>query len=151
MYRLKKPDLPESTLQASTRATELTFQASDRSYLKKSEEEMTYEVEYTDEFEQWYETLDEKTKDSIYIRVQLLIEKGPNLRRPWSSAIKDSRHQDMRALRVQHKGKPYRILYIFDPRRIPILLLGGNKKGHDRWYKENIPKADKLYDQWLKS
>ena len=60
MYRLKYLDLPESTLQASARATESTFQASARSYLNKSEEVMTYEVEYTDEVEQWYVTLDEK-------------------------------------------------------------------------------------------
>lgn len=34
MYRLKHLYLPESTLQASARATESTFQASTRSYLK---------------------------------------------------------------------------------------------------------------------
>jgi hypothetical protein len=34
MYRLKKPDLPEPTLQASARATESTFQASARSLFK---------------------------------------------------------------------------------------------------------------------
>lgn len=56
----------------------------------------------------------------------------------------------MRELRVQHKGKPYRILYAFDPRRIAVLLLGGSKVGNDRWYQENVPKADKLYDELLK-
>jgi hypothetical protein len=28
--------------------------------------------------------------------------------------------------------------------------LGGNKKGNDRRYDENVPKADKLYDELLK-
>ncbi|GAX37386.1 hypothetical protein NIES3585_34290 [Nodularia sp. NIES-3585] len=56
----------------------------------------------------------------------------------------------MRELRVQHQGEPYRILYCFDPRRIAVLLLGGNKKGSDRWYEENVPKADRLYDDLLK-
>ena len=55
----------------------------------------------------------------------------------------------MRELRVKHKGEPYRILYAFDPRRVAILILGGNKVGNDRWYEENVPKADKLYDQYL--
>jgi len=55
----------------------------------------------------------------------------------------------MRELRVQHKGRPYRILYAFDPHRVAILLLGGDKTGNDRWYQENIPMADKLYDQHL--
>jgi len=111
---------------------------------------MTYEVEYTDEFEQWYETLDEKTQDSIDIAVQLLEEKGPNLPFPRSSGINGSRHKHMRELRVQHQGKRYRILYAFDPRRTAMLLLGGSKKGNGRWYKENVPKADELYDQLLK-
>jgi hypothetical protein len=55
----------------------------------------------------------------------------------------------MRELRIQHKGEPYRILYAFDPRRTAILLLGGNKGGEDRWYEENIPKADALYDEYI--
>ncbi len=36
-----------------------------------------------------------------------------------------------------------------DPRRVAILLIGGNKGGDDRWYEENVPKADALYDQHL--
>jgi hypothetical protein len=56
----------------------------------------------------------------------------------------------MRELRVQHGGKPYRILYAFDPRRIGILLLGGDKTGNSRWYDEYIPKADALFEQHLR-
>ncbi|MBW4505034.1 MAG: type II toxin-antitoxin system RelE/ParE family toxin [Scytonematopsis contorta HA4267-MV1] len=56
----------------------------------------------------------------------------------------------MRELRIQIKGEPYRILYAFDPRRVAVLLLGGNKGGNDLWYEENIPKADKLYEELLK-
>jgi hypothetical protein len=55
----------------------------------------------------------------------------------------------MRELRIQHEGRPYRTLYAFDPRRCAILLLGGDKTGRDRWYEENIPRADRLYDQHL--
>lgn len=111
---------------------------------------MAYEVEYTDEFEQWWITLDEATQDSIDEAVELLEQRGPNLPFPYSSGVKGSRHQRMRELRVQHKGEPYRILYAFDPRRVAVLLLGGNKAGNNRWYEENIPKADKLYDELLK-
>ncbi len=55
----------------------------------------------------------------------------------------------MRELRVQHQGRPYRVLYIFDPRRIAILLLGGDKTGDDRWYEKSVPLADRLYDEHL--
>lgn len=56
----------------------------------------------------------------------------------------------MRELRFQHKGKPYRILYAFDPRRVGVLLLEGNKTGNDRWYKKMIPIADRLYEEHIK-
>ncbi|MFN6519171.1 MAG: type II toxin-antitoxin system RelE/ParE family toxin [Nostoc sp. CreGUA01] len=112
---------------------------------------MATEVEYTEEFEQWWLTLDAAEQVSVDARVNLLQDKGTNLGSPYSSDIKGSRHGNMRELRVQHKGEPYRILYCFDPRRIAILLLGGNKQGNDRrWYEENVPKADKLYDELLK-
>jgi hypothetical protein len=41
-------------------------------------------------------------------------------------------------------------LFAFDPRRSAILLLGGNKKGNDRWYVENIPIADQKFTEHLK-
>lgn len=52
----------------------------------------------------------------------------------------------MRELRIRHAGDPYRVLYAFDPRRSAILLIGGNKKGDDRWYETFVPIADTLYD-----
>jgi len=50
----------------------------------------------------------------------------------------------MRELRIQHQGRPYRVLYAFDPRRCAILLLGGDKTGDDHWYERHIPLADRL-------
>ena len=107
------------------------------------------EIEFTDEFERWWETLDAETQDSIAFAVRLLEEKGTNLRSPHSSGINGSRHGRMRELRVQHQGQPYRILYAFDPRKVAVLLLGGDKTGNDRWNEENVPTADRLYDQLL--
>jgi hypothetical protein len=42
------------------------------------------------------------------------------------------------------------VLYAFDPRRAAILLLGGDKTGNDRWYEQQVPVADKLYDEHLR-
>ncbi len=111
---------------------------------------VTWEVEYTDEFEVWWEALDEAEQVSIDASVQLLEEKGPNLPHPHSSGINGSKYDHMRELRTQHKGSPYRTLYAFDPRRTAILLIGGDKTGDDRWYVENVPVADRLYDEHLK-
>lgn len=55
----------------------------------------------------------------------------------------------MRELRVQSGGRPIRIFYAFDPRRMAILLIGGDKTGDDRFYQRLIPVADTLYDTHL--
>jgi hypothetical protein len=56
----------------------------------------------------------------------------------------------MRELRIQHEGRPYRVLYAFDPRPTAILLIGGDKTGNDRWYEEYVSRGDDIYDQHLK-
>lgn len=150
LYQLKPSCLPKSTLQASIRATESILQAAhSTTYLAKIEDNMTYQVESTHEFDQWWKTLDDGIRVSIDVVVKLLERRGPTLPFPYSSGIQQSRHSHMRELRIQHQGEPYRILYAFDPRRVAVLLLGGNKVGNARWYKENVPKADRLYTQLL--
>ena len=111
---------------------------------------MNWEVEYTDEFGDWWETLSETQQEDVRAIVQLLVEEGPRLPFPYSSGIKNSRHDHMRELRVQSGGNPLRVFYAFDPRRTAILLIGGDKTGNDRFYEIYIPKADKLYDEHLK-
>lgn len=108
-----------------------------------------WEVEFTDEFEEWWSSLTEGEQESLAVSVSLLEERGPNLRHPHSSGVNGSRHGHMRELRTQHAGDPLRTLYAFDPRRSVILLIGGNKTGDDRWYDVHIPIADRLYDEHL--
>lgn len=55
----------------------------------------------------------------------------------------------MRELRIQSGGRPLRVLYSFDPRRVAILLIGGDKTGKDRFYETQVPIADRLYDEHL--
>jgi hypothetical protein len=111
---------------------------------------VTWNVEYTDEFEAWWDTLSEAEQESVDVSVRLLAAMGPRLPFPHSSGVKASKHGHMRELRIQHAGRPYRILYAFDPRRAAILLLGGDKTGNERWYDVNVPLADRLYDEHLK-
>jgi hypothetical protein len=103
-------------------------------------------IEYTDELGEWWLQLNEAEQESIDASVRLLEVFGPNLGFPHSSGIGQSRHSHMRELRVQHEGRPYRILYAFDPHRNAILLIGGDKTGNNRWYDVYVPKADHLYD-----
>jgi len=42
-------------------------------------------------------------------------------------------------------------LFVFDPWRSAILLVAGDKAGKwNRWYAEAIPRAERLYETYLK-
>jgi Uncharacterized protein conserved in bacteria len=110
---------------------------------------MAWEIEYTDQFGEWWDRLAAAERVSVDATIGLLEEAGPALGFPHSSQVKQSRHSHMRELRIQHAGRQYRVLYAFDPRRTAILLIGGDKTGNDRWYFENVPIADDLYDVHL--
>ena len=112
---------------------------------------MEWGVEYTDQFEEWWNGLDSAEQEDVAAKVGLLEECGPALGRPHVDTIRGSRYPNMKELIVQHAGRPYRILFAFDPRRSAILLIGGDKTGRDRWYEEYVPRADRLYDQHLET
>lgn len=110
---------------------------------------MTWIVEYTDEFGVWWGALSEPEQEALAASVSLLEALGPNLGFPHSSGVRTSRHPHMRELRTQCRGNPIRTLYAFDPRRVAILLIGGDKTGQKRWYEVNVSIADRLYDEHL--
>jgi hypothetical protein len=110
---------------------------------------VTWDVEYTDEFGEWWAGLTESQQDRVAATIHLLAARGPSLPFPYSSGVNGSRHEHMRELRVQSRGSPLRILYAFDPRRTAILLIGGDKTGNDRFYEQYVPLADALYDTHL--
>jgi len=78
------------------------------------------------------------------------IESGPALGFPHSSGIEQSVYPHVRELRAQCEGRPYRVLYAFDPNRHAILLTGGDQTGQDRWYEIFVPLADRLYAEHLR-
>lgn len=108
-----------------------------------------WQVEYTDEFESWWNGLTTEAQEDIAYSVTLLEELGTSLPFPHSSGINNSKHSHMRELRTQHQGRPYRTLYAFDPRGHAILLIAGDKTGEKRWYDIHVPIADKLYDEHI--
>lgn len=108
-----------------------------------------WEVEYTDEFDAWWNTLNEEEQESIARGVELLRRIGPPLGRPHVDSLKGSRYSNLKELRSQCRGRPYRTFFAFDPRRTAILLIGGDKTGDARFYEKMVPLADKLYETHL--
>ena len=106
------------------------------------------EVLVSDEFKSWYEHLSLEEQESVFRVVALLEGRGVSLGHPYSSAIESS-SLALRELRIQHQGRPYRVLYAFDPERQAVLLLGGDKIGRDRFYEEYVPKAEAIWGRYL--
>ena len=109
-----------------------------------------WEVEVTDQFKEWWKNdLTDEEQEAIQAAVEFLEEKGPALRRPFIDKVQSSRHQHMKELIPV--GGNIRVLFAFDPRRMAILLIGGDKTNQwAGWYQRMVPIADDLYDEHLR-
>ena len=112
---------------------------------------MAYIVNASEDFKGWFDQQEEDLQNRIASAVGLLEEHGPQLRRPHADTLEGSTVSNLKELRVQHRGEPYRILYAFDPEREALLLIGGNKAGDKRWYKKMIPIAEAIFARHLES
>ena len=108
-----------------------------------------FTILFTEVFTDWYNELDQLEKDSVDAYLYLLMQRGYQLGRPYADTIKGSQLTNLKELRIQHAGKPYRAFFVFDPLRQAILLCGGDKTGDKRFYKRMIPIAEQTYQQYL--
>ena len=106
---------------------------------------MAWEVEFTDEFRDWWNSLSEEQQDDVAHSVRHLMEFGPALGFPHSSKVGSSRYAQMRELRTQSAGRPLRTLYAFNPLRSAILLIGGEKTGDDRGRTWNVVPSPRIF------
>jgi hypothetical protein len=76
---------------------------------------MSWEIEASDEFIAWYDGLARGERKAIARSVELFEQEGPDLGRPQVDTLKGSKIPNLKELRVQHEGRPIRILFVFDP------------------------------------
>lgn len=102
--------------------------------------------------EEWLDSLDEGSLDQVLAALVLLREHGPGLGRPLVDTVTASRHRNMKELRPGSSGgTELRVLFAFDPKRRAILLVAGDKSGNwQKWYRRNIPIADRLFDEHIR-
>ena len=89
----------------------------------------------------WYNLSEEdKIKTTIYL--DYLQQKGVHLKYPYSSNIKGSCYREL--IPISHADEAIRIFYRYTSSRIPILLCGGDKDGHnsEKWYKKYVGIAE---------
>jgi hypothetical protein len=110
-----------------------------------------WNIATTNDFDEWFAELDEDSQTEVIAKVELLKLLGPKLGRPHADTLNGSKHSNMKELRASTAVKVLRIAYAFDPERIGILLVAGDKSGvsQKRFYKQLIAKADKRYDEHL--
>lgn len=112
-------------------------------------EYMLWEILFHKEFEKWFDAQEPGVQEAIASHLDVLEEEGPRLGRPYVDTLKDSNYPNLKELRVQHLGRPFRILFAFDPKRQAVLLVGGDKGGKKRWYEEHIPIAEQRLQEHL--
>ena len=110
---------------------------------------MAWTLLYLDYYADWLEAQDEDLQDEAFAQLGVLEEYGPTLGRPRVDTLYDSKLPNLKEVRFFFKGAPIRILFVFDPKQQGVIILGGDKTGDKRWYKTNIPIAEKLYAEHL--
>ena len=109
-----------------------------------------WQMEFTAEADGWYKGLNVEQRKQITAAMHRVHRLGPVVGRPSVASIKGSRHHNMKEMRST--GRNLRALFIFDPDRRALVLVGGDKTGDWKgWYKRNIPRADRLYDEHLRA
>lgn len=109
---------------------------------------MEWEIEGTDQFNDWYDGLDAAETKAVNTAVDILAEGGPSLGRPFVDTLNGSQIANLKELRPKRNN--IRILFVFDLRRTVILLIGGSKADDwQGWYDRNIPEAERLYADYL--
>jgi hypothetical protein len=110
-----------------------------------------WQVATTAEFDAWFSDLSADVQVEIIAKVELLKLLGPTLGRPHADTLNASKHANMKELRANTADQVVRVAFAFDPERIAILLVAGDKSGmsQKRFYKRLIAKADELFDTHL--
>ena len=111
-------------------------------------------IESSDEYDTWFASLDERSKESVFERVLLLQSFGPNLSRPYADSLHGSKKfSNIKELRSRTSEHILRVIYYFDPLRKAFLLTGGDKKGKDqeKFYKNLIKEAEDIIEKHEKN
>lgn len=108
-----------------------------------------WKVLFTECFETWLLNQDTEMRRSVLASIGRLQLAGPNLARPYADTVKNSKYAKMKELRIQHKGKPIRAFFAFDPLRQAIVLCAGDKSNDKQFYKNMISLADAEFETYL--
>lgn len=108
-----------------------------------------WEILTVEIFDEWFLALSNAEQTDVLAAMHLLEIHGPQLKRPYADTLENTNISNLKELRIQHQGKPYRVMFAFDPVRRAVLLCGGDKTGDKRFYKRMIPLAEHEFKKHL--
>lgn len=111
---------------------------------------MTWQIATVERFDVWFLGLDAAEQQDVLAAILVLEKFGPALGRPYVDSLKGTdKVKNLKELRVQHKGRPFRVFFAFDPLRQAVMLCGGDKTGDKRFYATMISIAEREFLDYL--
>jgi hypothetical protein len=111
---------------------------------------MAWMIVTVERFDDWFLGLDASEQQDVLAAILVLEQFGPALGRPRVDSLKGTEKvKNLKELRVQHKGKPFRVFFAFDPLRQAVMLCGGDKTGDKHFYETMIPVAEREFLNYL--
>ena len=114
---------------------------------------MSWDVRFHDEFDAEFELFSEYVQDNLLAAAKAVQIAGPKAGRPHVDTLAGSKHANMKELRfTAHAGREvWRAAFAFDPDRMAILLVAGDKQGKNQklFYRRLIKIADSRFDSHL--
>ncbi|GAA0454752.1 type II toxin-antitoxin system RelE/ParE family toxin [Streptomyces olivaceiscleroticus] len=115
---------------------------------------MAWEVIVVEPALSWLHVLRKEDRDTliqISMAITALQREGPGLGRPLVDSVRGSRIAHLKELRPGSSGTTeVRLLFVFDPDRRAVFLVGGDKSGDWKgWYRLAVPRAEKAYEDHL--
>lgn len=110
-----------------------------------------WKVNVTEEYEEWYKSLDKDSMSELYYLTELLRLNGPELSRPYADIIHGSKKiKNLKELRGRTSETVLRVSFFFDRERKAILLIGGDKKGvnEKKFYKDLIKRSEEIAEKY---
>jgi hypothetical protein len=113
---------------------------------------MVWTVRMDAAFDPEFEVFDDDVQDALLVAVRLLEIYGPQLGRPYVDTLKGSKFSNMKELRFGAADGVWRVAFAFDPQRVAILLVAGDKSGIGarQFYGRLIDRADERYAAHLR-
>ncbi|MFJ6615224.1 type II toxin-antitoxin system RelE/ParE family toxin [Streptomyces sp. NPDC091289] len=117
---------------------------------------MQYRIVVVEPARSWLHQLRQHDRDTLIqvtAAINVLQREGPALGRPLVDRIVGSSLPNLKELRPgSSRASEVRILFVFDPARNAVILVGGDKAGQwSGWYRTAIKEAEAAYAAYAAS